>query len=73
MIEPVAQDALIVGEDLAVTHTAQPTPGELREVDVLKFIGEHAAEALRPAPAIGFVRLQGARSPATRGGNRWVT
>jgi hypothetical protein len=68
MIEPVAQDALILGENPAVTHTAQPAPGELREVDVLKFTGEHALEALRSAPAIGFVRLQGARSPATRGG-----
>ena len=67
MIEPVAQDALIVGEDLAMTQTAQPTPGELREVDVLKFIGEHAAEALRPAPAIGFVRLQGRVRPQHEG------
>jgi len=63
MIEPVAQDALIVGE-VAVTRTPQPTLGKLREVDVLKSIGDHALEALRSAPAIGFVRFQGARSPA---------
>ena len=41
MIEPVAQNALIVGEDLAVTQTAQPT-----------------------RVTIGFVRFQGAPSPA---------
>ena len=73
MIEPVAQDALIVGEDLAVTHTAQPTLGELREVDVLKSIGDHAAEALRSSAGDRLRSIAGGAFARNTRGNRWVT
>jgi hypothetical protein len=41
----------------------QPEPGELRKVDVLKLVSEHAVEPRRPARAVALAALHGARRP----------
>jgi hypothetical protein len=58
-------DALVViadHEDLILLGSEQPEPGELRKVDVLKLVSEHAVEPRRPACAVALAAW---RAPAT--------
>ena len=53
------ENALVVvadNKDLFVFTSEQPQPSELREIDVLEFVGEDAVESTRPTRTVGFAR-----------------